>query len=60
MENMQNLNEKNINHKAKSLLEYDLRSWMVTNAMIYFEINVYGYHQMSVRGTKDTPLKKNL
>lgn len=27
------------------------------NAMIYFEINFDGYHQMSVRGTKDTPLK---
>lgn len=58
MENKQNLNEKNINYKAKSLWECHLRSWVVTNAMIYFEINFEGYHQLSVRGTKDTRLKK--
>lgn len=58
MENKQNLNEKNINHRAKSLFwEYYLRSWRMTNAMIYFQMNYDGFHQMSVKGTKDALLK---
>lgn len=58
MKNKQNLNEKNMNHKVKSLLwEYNFRSWRVRNTMIYFKINYDHFHQMSVKGTKDAWLK---
>lgn len=45
MKNKQNLNEKNMNHKVKSLLwEYNFRSWRVSNTMIFFKINYDNFH----------------
>lgn len=45
IENKQNLNEKNTNHRTKSLFwKYHLRSRRVTNAMAYFHIHYDGSH----------------
>lgn len=41
MENKQNLNEKNTNHRTKSLFwKYHLRSWKVTNAIWHISIYI--------------------